>query len=47
MLYIINTYLESLIRTTDGCTNNQEKSSTTKLNEHIPFRYSMSKNKKN
>ena len=33
MLYIISTDLESLIRKTDGCTNNPEKSSTTKLSE--------------
>ena len=46
MLYIISTDLESLIRKTDGCTNNPEKSSTTKLSEHMPFRYSVSKNKK-
>ena len=33
MLCIISTDLEFLIRKTDGCTNNPEKSSTAKLSE--------------
>ena len=32
----------SLVRKIDGCAINWEKSSTTKLGEHIPFGYSMS-----
>ena len=31
-----------MIKKTDGCENNPEKSSTTKLSENIPYRYSMS-----
>ena len=42
MPYIIYADIESLIRKTDGCTNNPEKSSTTKIGEHIPCGYSMS-----
>ena len=34
--------LESLIKQIDGWANNREKSSTTKLGEHNPCRYSMS-----
>ena len=34
--------LESLIKKLDGCANNPEKSSTTKIVEHIPCRYSIS-----
>ena len=39
-----NTYadLESFTKKIDGCANNLERSSTTKLGEHIPCRYSMS-----
>ena len=33
--------LESLIKKIDGCANNPEKSSTTKIDEHIPFGYPM------
>ena len=32
--------LESLIKKVDGCVNNPEKSSTTKIEEHIPCGYS-------
>ena len=39
-----NTYadLESFTNKIDGCANNLERSSTIKLGEHIPCRYSMS-----
>ena len=40
--YIIYAYVESLIRKIDGRENNSEKSSTTKIGEHIPCWYSMS-----
>ena len=36
MSYIIYTDLESLMKKTDGCAINLEKSSTTKIDEHIP-----------
>ena len=39
---IIYTDIESLINKTDGCENNPENSSTTKIGEQIPCRYSMS-----
>ena len=39
---IIYADLESLIKQIDGWANNPEKSSTTKLGEHIPLGYSMS-----
>ena len=42
MPYIIYSDNESLIRKIDGCTNNPENSSTTKISEHIPCGYSMS-----
>ena len=42
MLYIINADIESLIKKIDRCANNPENSSTTKIGEHIPCRYSMS-----
>ena len=42
MPYIIYADIESLIKKIDGCTNNPEKSSTTKIAEDIPCRYSMS-----
>ena len=42
MPYIIYADIESLIRKIDGCKNNPEKSSTTKISEHIPCGYSMS-----
>ena len=39
---IIFADLESLVKKTDGCENNPEKSSTAKISEHIPCGYSMS-----
>ena len=42
MSYIIYAGIESLIKKIDGCVDNPEKSSTTKLDEHIPCGYSMS-----
>ena len=42
MQYIIYADIESLIKKINGCANNPEKSSTTKLGEHIPCGYSMS-----
>ena len=42
MLYIFYADLKSLIKKIDGCTNNPEKSSATKIGEHIPRGYSMS-----
>ena len=39
---IIYVHLESLIGKIDGCKNNLEKSSTTKVSEHIPSGFSMS-----
>ena len=42
MSYIFYANIESLIKIIDGCANNPEKSSTTKLVEHIPCGYSMS-----
>ena len=42
MPYIIYADVESLIRKTDGCTNNLENSLTTKIGQHISSRYSMS-----
>ena len=39
---IIYTDIESLIQKVDGCANNPENSSTTKIGEHIPRRYSIS-----
>ena len=40
--YIISADIEPLIKKISGCANNPDKSSTTKLGEHIPYRYSMS-----
>ena len=40
---IIYTDLESLIKRIDRCENNLEKSYTTKVGEHIPYGYSMSR----
>ena len=40
--YVIYADIKSLIRKLDGCANNLEKSSTTKIGEHIPCGYSMS-----
>ena len=42
MPYIIYTHLESLIKKIDWYANNQEKSPTTNIGEHIPCGYSMS-----
>ena len=42
MPYIIYAEIESLIRKVGRCANNPEKSSTTKIVEHIPCEYSMS-----
>ena len=41
MAYITYASIKSLIRKTDWCANNPEKSSTTKIGEHIPYGYSM------
>ena len=40
--YIIFANIESLIEKIDGCGNNSENSSTTKIDEHIPCAYSIS-----
>ena len=40
---IIYADIESLIRKIDGCANDSENSSTTKIGEQIPCGYSMSK----
>ena len=42
MSYIIYADLESLIKKIDGCENNPENTSATKVGEHIPCGYSMS-----
>ena len=42
MQYIIYADLESLIKKTDGCGYNPEKTSTTKIDEHISCGYLMS-----
>ena len=39
--FMIYTDLESLIIKIDGCKNNPEESSTTKVSEHIPSGFSM------
>ena len=39
--YIIYLDIESLIKQIDGCADNLENSSTTKIGEHIPWGYSM------
>ena len=39
---IIYADIESLIKKIDGCKNNPENSSTTKIGEHIPCGYSRS-----
>ena len=41
MPYIIYADIESFIRKIDGCANSPENSSTTKIGQHIPCRYSM------
>ena len=40
--FIIYAHLESLIEKMDGCENNPEIPSTTKVSEHIPLGFSMS-----
>ena len=40
--YIIYADIESLIKKIDGCANNPQKSSTTKIGKHIPCGYLMS-----
>ena len=42
MPFIIYADIESLIRKIDGCANNPGNSSTIKIGEHNPCRYSMS-----
>ena len=42
MPYFIYADMESLIAKIDGCANNPENSSTTKIGEHIPCGYPMS-----
>ena len=42
MPHIIYADLECLIKKIDGCENNPENSSTTKIGQHIPCGYSMS-----
>ena len=41
MRYIIYTNIESLIKEIDGCANDPESSSTTKIGEHIFCGYSI------
>ena len=41
-LFIIDAGLEYMIEKIDGCKNNPENSSTTKVSEHIPPGFSMS-----
>ena len=41
MLFVIYADIESLTRRIDGCANNPENSSETKICEHIPCRYSI------
>ena len=40
--FIIYAGLECIIEKIDGCKNNPENSSTTKVSEHIPSTFSMS-----
>ena len=42
MPHIIYANLECLVKKIDGCANDLEKSSSTKIGEHIPCGYSMS-----
>ena len=42
MPYITYADIESLIKKIDGCANNPDKSSATKIGEYIPCGYSMS-----
>ena len=39
MPYIIYADIKSLVRKIDGCANNREESSTTKIGKHIPCGY--------
>ena len=39
--FIIQADLECIIEKTDGCKNNPENSSTTKVSEHVPSGFSM------
>ena len=41
IIHIIYADLESLTRKLDGCANNLERSSTTKIGDYIPYGYSM------
>ena len=41
MSYIIYASIEYLIKNIDGCANNPEKSSVTKVGKHIPCGYSI------
>ena len=43
MPYIVYAHIESLIKKIGGFTNNQENFSVTKIGEHIPCKYSISK----
>ena len=42
ILYIVYADIESLIKKIEGCVNNPENSSTTKIGEHIPWGYFIS-----
>ena len=42
MSYIIYADMKYLVKKIDGCANNPEKSSTTKIGDHIPSGYLMS-----
>ena len=44
MPYIIYVDIESLIRKIEGCANNPENSSRSKIGEHIPWGYSIVNN---
>ena len=43
MPYIVYAHIESLIKKIGGFTNNQENFSVTKIGEHLPCKYSISK----
>ena len=43
MPYIIKAQIESLIEKKDGCENNPKNFSTPKIDEHIPYGYSVAK----
>ena len=42
MPYIIYADMQSLLKKIDGCVNNPENSSTTKIGEHVPCGFSIS-----